>query len=85
MAYTTANPPKLLKAAIAGGPALWSYRSADAKATVVGAGYISNARELGMAAGDFVLVHDSNVPTVSFMGVLTFTASAANLGYVAVA
>ena len=35
MAYATSNPPALLQDRIMGGGAVWSYISADARATVV--------------------------------------------------
>ena len=84
MAYETSNPPKLLQSAVGDGPNLWSYRDGDAKATVVGAGYITNALELGMKVGDFVFGFDVAVGGY-VMDVLSFTGSAANLGYAAVA
>jgi predicted RNA-binding protein with PUA-like domain len=63
-------------------PAIWVYKSADAKATVVAAGYITDALQRGMKVGDIVLVFDTATPQFSIMGVLTLTANAANLGYV---
>lgn len=85
MAYSASIPPKLLVPAIGDGPNLWGYKSADAKATVVGAAYISDALLLGMKVGDFVAVFDTATPGGALMCVLTFTGNAANLGYVAVA
>lgn len=82
MAYVVTNPPARIGGTL-GGKSQWQYVSADAKATVVAAAYISNALELGMKVGDTVLVFDTATPQLSHMGVLTFTGSAANLGFVA--
>jgi len=61
MAYDTATPPKLVMPAPMGqGPGIWSYDSTDAAATVDGAGYITNAKALGMKVGDVVLVTDTD-------------------------
>lgn len=55
MAYSTSTPPSKLADQMMGNGALWSYRSVDPVATVRGALYITNALDLGMKAGDFVL------------------------------
>ncbi len=47
------------------GLAHWAYRSADADTTVSGAGYITNAADLGMQIGDIVWV------AVTSAGVIT--------------
>lgn len=83
MAYATTNPPSKVTSALGSGKSTWHYVSADAKATVVGAAYISNALQLGMKVGDFVQVFDTATPGGALMCVLTFTGNAANLGYVA--
>jgi hypothetical protein len=85
MAYATTLPPRKVSSGIGNGPNIWHYSSADAKATVVGAAYITNAVQLGMKVGDMVFVFDTATPGGALMCVLTFTANAANLGYVAVA
>jgi hypothetical protein len=56
MAYSATNPPKCLIAGVGGGPALWVYTSADARATVEGAGYFANAATIGLKLGDIVIV-----------------------------
>jgi hypothetical protein len=56
MSYATTNPPKLMVPTIGGGTQLWSYTSADARTTVEGASYFSNAKQLGMRVGDTVVV-----------------------------
>lgn len=58
MAYSTSSPPQLITQAIAG-RRTWYYESADAAATVDTAGYITNAKQLGMQAGDIVLVYNT--------------------------
>lgn len=86
MAYATSNPPKLMVPRVGdAGVALWSYTSADDDGTVNGAGYITNALQLGMKVGDHVLVFDTATPRGSLHTVLTFTSNAANLGFSAVA
>jgi hypothetical protein len=80
MAYSTSNPPNKLVAGTldgSGGPAIWSYVSADAIATVKAADYFSNGSALGMKVGDFILVYDNNTPTVSSGWIKTVTAGGA--------
>ena len=86
MGYLTSNPPQILAPALGSkGPQFWTYESADDDATVNGAGYITNALELGMQIGDKVYVFDTATPKGSEHFVLSFTASAANLNFAAVA
>jgi hypothetical protein len=54
MTYATSNPPQLITGPLYGAGNLWIYRSADPTATVDGAGYITNAGELGMKVGDIL-------------------------------
>lgn len=55
MPYSTSAPPVLLVGTLNNnGPKLWSYRSIDAATDVDASGYITNARDLGMTAGDIV-------------------------------
>lgn len=56
MGYATTIPPKCLIAGVGAGPGLWVYTSADARATVEGAGYFTNATDLGLKLGDVVIV-----------------------------
>lgn len=84
MAYATTNPPAKVVGSI-GNRSFWHYSSADDDATVNGAGYITNALELGMKVGDLVYVFDTATPKGSLHTLLTFTGSAANLGFCAVA
>lgn len=62
MAYSTDTPPVMLIDRIGGGMAVFGYSSADAIATVIGAGYITNGESLGMAVGDLVHVYDTATP-----------------------
>ncbi len=81
MAYATSNPPALLQDRIMGGGAVWSYISADARATVVGSGYFSNGRSLGMKLGDVV---NCVVETTGVLTVASVTAVNAGTGAVTI-
>lgn len=67
MAYSTANPPRLVASALDGStPQIWAYTSADAGAVVSGAGYFTGAVNIGMRVGDTIIVADtSNAYAVS--------------------
>lgn len=62
MAYSTANPPQLQHAGVGGGSSHWVYVSADAAATVLGAGYITDGDALGMKVNDSITIVDSATP-----------------------
>jgi hypothetical protein len=63
MAYSTANPPRVIADSVgASNGALWMYVSTDALAVVIGAGYITNGDDLGMKVGDVVVVSDLTTP-----------------------
>lgn len=83
MAYATSNPPAALFGCspLQGRPTLWQYQSADAVATVAGAGYITNAYQLGMQVNDLVIVIDTATPLISMCRVqsVSSTTGAANL------
>ncbi len=86
MAYSANNPPSLIADSIGGGGSLWLYKSADDDATVNGANYVANARDLGLAVGDLVLVIDTATPKGSFHYVASLNAGgAATLAFGAVA
>lgn len=85
MAYATTNPPAKLVEDISGSAAVWIYKSTDDDATVNGAGYITNAGELGMQVGDLVLVIDTTTPKGSFHYVASISSGAATLAFGAVA
>lgn len=57
----------------------WVYRSPDALATVVAAGYISNATAMGMKVDDVVLVVDTTNHLLDWCVVAAITAGAADL------
>jgi len=85
MAYATSNPPTLIAESLNGGGSLWLYKSADVDSDVNGAGYITNAGDLGMAAGDIVLVIDTTTPKGSYHYVASISSGAATLAFGAVA
>ncbi|MDX1742935.1 MAG: hypothetical protein R3186_04995 [Ruegeria sp.] len=73
MAYDTASPPVAIAPSRDGStPSLWAYQSTDDFETVSGSGYISNALNVGLRAGDYVLVSDTDN---SYLPVLTTVAS----------
>ena len=83
MAYSTSNPP----VKFASGPlddslnlTIWSYKSTDAIATVIGSNYFSNGQALGMTVGDIVFVLDTTNTRTSMSMVTTVTSSGATLG-----
>lgn len=60
MAYSTSNPPRLLSQSVgAGSGAVWYYASADAQTAVRVAGYVTNGYDLGIRAGDIMLMVDT--------------------------
>lgn len=65
MSYSTSNPPVCIQPSFNGNtPSIWSYRSTDPAADVDDNGYISNAKDLGMRAGDIMLVEDTDASPV---------------------
>lgn len=77
--YSTSNPPQILVGAFntgIAGPNLWTYSSADAVATVAGAGYFTNGVALGMKLNDLVIVVDTATPLISTCRVKTVGAAA---------
>lgn len=70
MAYTTANPPRLVWGSLTGitkystdglkpsGVNMWLYTSTDVSTAVDAAGYFTNGFELGMRAGDLIIVQE---------------------------
>lgn len=79
MAYATSNPPKLLMQDMKGNWRMWLYQSTDAPAVVDGAGYFSDGYDLGMRAGDLVIVVDTDGVTVGFHFVNAATTSLVDL------
>lgn len=67
MAYSTSNPPRLVLPSftnVSGEIGTWDYSSTDAATSVDASGYITNARALGMKAGDLVRVTDTDASPV---------------------
>lgn len=75
MAYSTSNQPKLIASGIGGLGNLWHYSSTDATATVDGAGYITDAKSLGMKVNDSVIVVDTTNGITTFHRVVTINAT----------
>jgi hypothetical protein len=68
MAYSTSNPPRLVVPSftnVSGEIGLWDYSSTDAGTSVDASGYITNAKSLGMKAGDIVRVTDTDASPVT--------------------
>ena len=57
---------------------LWMYTSADAIATVNTAGYFNSAANM-LDVRDLIIVRDTNVPTTSFVTVLSNTGTAVDV------
>lgn len=67
MAYATSNPPKLLTPSftnVSGEVGLWTYASTDAATDVDVPGYFTNAKDLGIKAGDIIFVTDTDASPV---------------------
>lgn len=79
MAYSTANPPRKMYDSLGGGLGKWTYTSTDAIATVRGAGYFSNAGDLGMKVGDQVESFNSTGLLGSVSVINAITAGAATV------
>lgn len=80
MAYSGNNLRKVLALGIddsQSGVNLWMYNSADAVATVVAQGYITDPVDRGMKVNDIVIVIDTATPLISITRVKTVSAVAA--------
>jgi hypothetical protein len=76
MAYATSNPPTLMTQNIGNvAPAIWTYTSADAAATIDASGYITNGGALGMKVGDLVIARDTATPLTTSHYVVTVSAT----------
>ena len=75
MAYSAANPPKLLVPPMGSGqPQLWVYTSTDVHTDVDAADYFANGDDLGMRVSDVVLVSKSTAPigtTIHYVSAVT--------------
>lgn len=83
MAYSTSIPPRRVSGGIGNCPGVWHYSSADAKATVNGAGYITNGVALGMKLGDVVHIFDTNLLLYAASAVKVVNAASVDLVAVA--
>lgn len=81
MAYATTNPPVLLAQGLGGSHSLWFYRSTDAATVVRVSGYFSDGYNLGMRAGDLIVVVDTDASPIAMqlMIVTSATSSAVDL------
>jgi hypothetical protein len=76
MTYATTNPPSLMQQSIGNSaPAIWTYSSTDATATVDGSGYITNGGALGMKVGDLVIVNDTTNKIMTSHYVITVSST----------
>jgi len=71
MAYAASG---LTRLAGSSGGNLWWYSTTDAIATINSAGYFNDAANM-LAVRDVIIVSDTNVPTTSFVNVLSNTGS----------
>lgn len=55
MAYSAASPPRLVVPGLAGGPAIWTYKSTDPSTGVAAASYFANGYDLGMKVDDVLI------------------------------
>lgn len=82
--YSTSAPPELITSGpLTGAGKKWIYKSVDAASVVRVAGYITNARALGMQVGDIVEVHDTDaspyIVTTHVVSAINSTTGAADL------
>jgi len=76
MAYSTTNPPSMVSVApLVGSGQLWVYKHTDASAVVDAAGYITNAKALGMRVNDLVNSLDTSTGITSVHRVVTVNAT----------
>jgi hypothetical protein len=79
MSYSASIPPKLLVPGVGGGPGIWIYTSADARTTVEGASYFSNAKQMGLKLGDVVIVIYTTGYVTTIHSVASVSGNAATL------
>lgn len=66
MAYSTAKLSLVLSTVEGQGPQLWSLINSDSLATMLGAGYVTDATKLGMRVGDIVLTQTGTFDTTVY-------------------
>lgn len=67
MAYSTSTPPRLITPSftnVSGEASVWVYSSTDNATTVDVPGYFTNAAALGIKAGDYIIVVDTDASPV---------------------
>jgi hypothetical protein len=81
MAYSKDNLFLMTPPSLMGDHRWWTYKSADAIAIVIAAGYISDAKDMGMKVHDLVWVVDTATPTYHWCVVraISSTTGAADL------
>jgi hypothetical protein len=79
MAYVSANLNLTSESLITGAPKMWIYVTTDVLATVVGAGYVTDAGKKGMVKGDIVWGVNVATAKVSILQVSAVTAGVATL------
>lgn len=84
MAYSTLLPPMLIASPLVRtkAPQFWEYKEAATFDTIRAAGYISNAADLGMVVGDFIMHWDStsaSAPVLTFGRVTAVTSTGATI------
>lgn len=76
MAYTTDTLQLQSQGLTKTGVGIWTYKTADAFATVKASGYFSDAFAKGMRVRDIIFIVDTNIPATTLSNVLTCTATA---------
>jgi len=66
MAYSTAKVSLMCSTIEGQGPQLWSVINSDSIATMMGAGYISDATKIGMRVGDLVFLSSGTFNTAVY-------------------
>lgn len=67
MAYATSNPPRMILPSFTNGSteaSFWTYSSTDNATTVDVPGYFTNAKDLGIKAGDYIIVIDNDASPI---------------------
>lgn len=78
MAYDTSTPPiEVVRSRDGSTPSVWSYATTDGVAAITAADYISDAGNLGMLVGDFVLVRDTDNASAPVLCVVSALSSGA--------
>lgn len=78
MAYSTGSPPALIASGLTRSTnnQMWEYKEAATFDTIRAAAYISNALDLGMKVGDYLMHWDSTSSTAPILTIGRVTAVA---------